>query len=350
MSAPIQSSPEAANAVVLKDHEFKIAQAVYGIVTGKTEKLTKGFKSPYLIDFSALLQLHSKLLQTVSPWDKLQSTDNITVYHTDDEKQVFSSIERFKLYDASHSAPVEAIVYEFNFLMRIPGVEKPQGYKIVVKLFSHNAIMSKIEGGEPSPTADFFRFMGSPSVAIEIDYVDFVIARSILAAFESWVKSLPIQSGGRLFDKAQRHSWIIPRLSGFAMSVITLAVCYLCIDKVLSDKSTIPDLAKFLLSTAIAFAVAIPIAKSLGRFAEMSVDELGVHGAIKINVGDQRLLTNRSTKNRWNLIFLLGSLAGILIEGVVVNVVSQPIVNRLFEEHADKAPPPPPVTATSPRE
>ena len=110
------------NVIIQSTEAFKIAQAIYSAVTGKTEKLSKIFSDNYKITEADILQLHAKCEQMCTQWNVLSKNENITIQHTDDNKQNFSSIERLKLYDKSQTSPVEGITAFFIFICYLHNV------------------------------------------------------------------------------------------------------------------------------------------------------------------------------------------------------------------------------------
>ena len=106
--------------LVQGDDTYKIAQALYHSVTGKTETVSKQFSENYRITFDDIRQLHAKFQQMCAQWKVLGQNENITVFHVDDNKEVFSSIDRIELYDLSQTSPIESITFEFTFLAALP--------------------------------------------------------------------------------------------------------------------------------------------------------------------------------------------------------------------------------------
>ncbi len=313
---------------------FKVAQSLYNAVTGKTEKLAKVFKEPFVVNLESLKQLHYKFTQMLAPWQKLAVSENVIVYHIEDDKQTFSSFDRFLMYDASNSCPIESIAYELNFLIEIPGLEKPQSYKVLVRINSQAAAAEKMEAHDPFG-GGFYRFMGSASVLLEIEYVDFVIARNVLAAFDSWIKSLPTEATrGRLTRYIQVRSHLIPRFAPPLIALVSGYAVYLCTEMALATKSSNADLAKFILGTILLMTAAATIARLLADLAESSFDSIGSGGGIVINIGDQRVVAKFRKRNNNNLWKAFSASVVILLEGIAVNLISEPIVTRVFQTSA----------------
>jgi hypothetical protein len=82
--------PTGAIEVVDESDRFKIAQAIYSSVTGKNEKLSRSHSKDYLITLDDIRQLHVKCQQACGQWTVIEKSENITVHHLDDNKEVYS--------------------------------------------------------------------------------------------------------------------------------------------------------------------------------------------------------------------------------------------------------------------
>ena len=278
--------PEKILAITSSAAQHKIAQAIYHAVTGKTEKLTREFSENYCIKFTDIEQLQAKLLQTCAQWNVLAHNENITIQHLDDNSQSFSSIEKLKFYDASQTSPVEGITFEFNLLISLPQVEKPQPYKIIVRIISLFAMAKKMRGG-----ARFFRYFRNCTIFVEIEYVDYVVARNILSTLDSWVNEIHISSKNKVLKIAQRFSHWIPRISSAALMLLATITSFYIADNVFKsplDNSSL--LAKFLLVTFAFIAGSSYFGSWVGSIAEWGIDCLQEFSYIEINIGDKRLI------------------------------------------------------------
>ena len=84
-------------------------QDIYNEITGKTEKLSKSYRNDHKTSFEVIEQLNIKIYQLYEQYNIIEKNCNVTLYHIDDCKEVYSSFERFKLYDRSSTSPIENI-------------------------------------------------------------------------------------------------------------------------------------------------------------------------------------------------------------------------------------------------
>lgn len=273
---------------VKKDDSHAIAQAIYHSVTGKTEKITRSFSENYHITMSDIEQLHQKCTQMCSQWNVLGANENITVRHVDDNSQVFSSLDRFRIYDKSQTSAIEAILYEFNVLLAIPSSQKPQPYKITVKIISSLAVMEKMEMNAAPPR--LLRLFGEGPITIEVDYVDYVVARNIMSTVESWVGQIKQSKKNKILKPFQENSHWIPRISSAILLCLAMLMAYFAAGKILfTDSNGNQLLAQFLVATAGFSIVSLIIGTWLGRFVENLVDRIQELSFIDLNVGDARI-------------------------------------------------------------
>lgn len=301
------------------DHH-KIAQAFYHAVTGKTEKLSRSFTENYCVRFADIEQLNAKCKQMCAQWHVLESNTNITINHLDDNTQNFSSVERLKIYDQSQTSPVEGITIDFNILLSLPGVEKPQPYKITVRVLSAVALMRRIEEDMPPPS--FLKWFRGGPIVVDIEYVDYVVARNILSTMESWVNEVQISAKGKALRFAQRNSIWAPRVGGAILLLVAAMASFWSAGEVLQVDSGDQVLAQFLIATFAFVAGSMYLGTWVGRFAENAIDRLQELSYIAFNRGDERLIDRFRRKNRNSLVIAVTSFVVITIHAVSINLIA----------------------------
>lgn len=275
----ISHIPTSGGAVIDESDHFKVAQAIYNSVTGKTEKLSRTYSKDYLILLEDIRQLHMKCQQACGQWTVLNKSESITVHHLDDNKEIFSSFERFTIYDPSRTSPTESIVYEFNLLLQLPKVEKPQHYKVSVRALSRAALIRRMEK-EMAPPA-FLRLFGGGSIVVEIEYVDYVVARNILGMIDSWTDEIERQSKLSWIRYIQRFThWLPPIAQFLAIAFIGFSL-FAATSTVLDDTSTPPLVGRWLILAGTVITLAALLARRLGSLVESGIDQILTLSAIK---------------------------------------------------------------------
>tara|TARA_B110001469_G_C9571435_1_gene283345 strand:- start:99 stop:1088 length:990 start_codon:yes stop_codon:yes gene_type:complete len=298
---------------------FKIAQAIYNSVTGKTEKLSRSFGKNYIITADDIKQLHMKCEQACSQWEILQKNSSITVHHLDDNKEIFSSTERFSVYDASRTSATESIVYESNILIRLPNVEKPQPYKITVRLLSKVSLMKRMESQMAPPP--FLRFFTAGNIVTEVDFVDYVVARNMQSVIESWVDEIEIESKFGWIEKVQKYTHWIPQVSHFSIVLLFGVTLFQATPTILIDDSKPALLAQWLILAGTTLFLSGILARILGRMAESGIDRVMTISSIQLNKGDKKLLENFKKRNIWRALQATLAIGLIISQGVAVGLI-----------------------------
>ena len=182
-------------------------------------------------------------------WTVLQSSNNITINHVDDNKEVYSSVERFKIYDVSRTSPVETIVYEFNILLQLPQTSQAQQYKITVRMNSRAAALLKMEEGNEPPS--WWHYFNPPILIIEIEYVDYVVARNMLSMLETWIAQVEVGANPKVLNWFQEHSHRVPEIFKFCLVILVGFTFFTVAPTVLIPGSDPAKLAKFVIIALI---------------------------------------------------------------------------------------------------
>lgn len=164
-----------------------VLQALYREVTGKTETMTRTYKGNHIITLEDISQLCSRIDQTLQQYDVAEKTTSINVSHHKDDKLNFSSIERFKFYEIAKAKPVSSLIMSFNFLIKVPETGKHFNYKLVVDITPF--VLEEHEDLMAQYSLPFSRLNGPP-ITSNVEYVDYVVARSLLSACDDWVEGL----------------------------------------------------------------------------------------------------------------------------------------------------------------
>lgn len=312
-------SDELRNSLTIEiSDKHKIAQAIYHAVTGKTERISRSFTENYRVDFADIEQLFAKCDQMCTQWHVLNRSTNITVHHLDENTQNFSSLERFRAYDQSQTSPVEALTIEFNLLLGLPNIEKPQPYKIVIRSISAITLMRRMEQDMPPPT--FLRFFRAGPIVAEIDYVDYIVARSMMAIINSWMNEVQISKKNKLLSFVQNNSHWIPRISGAVLLLLSAIASYKSAPSILSANAGDQLLAQFLIATFAFVAASLYLGSWLGRFTENFIDKIQELSYVKLNRGDDRQIIAFNKRNRLSGIYAAVTFILITIHAILCGI------------------------------
>ena len=178
-----------------------VVQAIYHHVTAKTEKLTETFSGSFNIEFKHLEDLNNKIFQTCNRHHNGEWSCTVDVSLKNAENMRFTSFERFKLFDASNPAATKMINYNFDFLAHTNGALReaeirPERYKITVRIDQD----VELDDDDEDRPSFLIRMMSGRNIAVRIEYVDYVIARAVLAAVRDWVAALEVRAPRRMIE------------------------------------------------------------------------------------------------------------------------------------------------------
>lgn len=266
---------------------MQVLQDIYHEITGKSENLSKSYKESHIVNFDDICQLDAKIRQLYEQYHIVSNNCCVTIYHVNDSKERFSSFERFKIYDKSSLSAVENITLEYKFLIVLPKIDRPQAYKIEVNLHSRVGVVKRNKLNSEFDNA-FFHFISSQVASVEVEYVDYTVARNFLTAIDGWMKSLDKNSLGRVWQFAKKFSDYV----GFSFKNITAVV--IAISFYFATKPWFVlfggGLESIFYISLLAFTsilVGSNIAFKLGVSAQKSIDRYQAISYVKLNRGDE---------------------------------------------------------------
>lgn len=195
---------DTAQLIIKDENAYKVAQALYNSVTGKTESLSRSYSDNYEVNNESIIQLYNKMVQTYAQWEVISRNEDITIFHVNNNKQVFSSIERFQAYDKSNVFPVENIVINFNALLGLSNIEKPQPYKITINIASK--IAAKYKANSDYSTNLLYRLFKGQIITVKIEHIDSIVAKNLLLTVDSWVSEIELKKKNRIVRLIQSKS------------------------------------------------------------------------------------------------------------------------------------------------
>jgi hypothetical protein len=239
-----EASTSRSNSIVIQpdDAGISVAQAIYHHVTGKTERIFEAFSGVFKVELCHISQLHHKIAQTAQRHHQDEKNCSVDVALHKKERVRSSSYERFSQMDWAVADPVSEIVYTYNFLshnnVAPAGTElKPENYKIVVTINQDTRFDSE-DDDEEMPYYLRSLFTGR-SIRVSINYVDYTIARAILAAVREWVDALPKGQKGRLATTIIKSGDSIKTVVPYLLVAISvLALGYFSLMPAIENNST----------------------------------------------------------------------------------------------------------------
>jgi hypothetical protein len=297
-------------------------QGIYHELTGKSEEISKNYKEPYRIEFNDIVQLNHQITQICEQYQIRASNFSATVFYVNDTKEQFSSFERFQIFNAGSSSPVESILLTYDFLILLPQVNKPQTYKLEVRLASQVAVQNKMRS-DMFNIPKVIRIMGGTRTAmVSITYVDYAVARNVLHTVDEWFKSLKRDTDGAFWLFLQRHSDYIPLLMRYAAALAASIVIVDYSGHFLSQKSTLKDLGVYVVVSLTSLFAVYKLAHHMGSAAEDSVDGWSQLGWLCLTEGDKREVEAARARAKSSKLWACIKAAGALSMSIVSKVAA----------------------------
>lgn len=302
-------------------------QAIYNEITGKTEKLSLSGNSEFILTDGELEQLNKKMIQILEQFQVVAMNCNITVFHKDSNEDSFSSFERYQVYNRSNNDPITKIFIVYNFSILLPQLEKSQNYKISINLRS--GVLTKKDMAMKMPKG-IFRMIAQESIRVDIEYIDYLIAKTFSTHIKDWMEGLEkvdTNSLGNFFrDKAE---WSIPIFKYlFSSSIAYSTILFFYNYKENNNEINLEFVTLFIPCVISILYVSLRIGMRLGYFVEYAIDDTVALSYIKINKGDEKLfkINEKARKNsKWKAIgsitftFLLSLLASLVANSLTVH-------------------------------
>ncbi|MDT8447195.1 MAG: hypothetical protein RRB13_09935 [bacterium] len=303
-------------------HQF---QEYYHLVTGKTDKQKNEYSEPFQLEFQELAQLNIKILQVLRTLGVSRHGCTVWVFHSESETSRFSSFDKFHSYNQNGINPVSRVMLEYNFVKHTQDTDHPQPYKIEIHLVSGVAWMKEVGQKVPYQLFDLIDFV---TAAIEITYVDFIIANTVKAAFEEWLKGLPNDTHSKpikIFKGLRKFYRPGFQLAFFGFISYFIAENSAQIFKYFSV-SMPHQQASFLIISIFFMYIFHKAGTQIGMLVEEYATKINHATYIKLNKGDEKLIqTDKIARKRYLINSLLYSIVSLGF-GVVANLIADRIL------------------------
>lgn len=278
---------------------MQVVQDIYNEITGKTEKLSKSYRTDHRTKFEDIEQLNIKIHQLYEQYNIVENNCNVTLYHIDDCKEVYSSFERFKLYDRSSTSPIENIRLQYNFLILLPKTRRPQSYTIEINIHSRAAIKQKAEKEHALPRS-IIQFFATRTAQIEIEYIDYTVARNFQTTIDHWFSSLEQSKSSRVLKLAQGHTQNFSFILRYLSALFLCSFFFIEFPSWISTELTIETQLKLAILCFGTVYILCGTAAKIGTFLEAAVDRIQPLSYLKLNRGDDTSISELQKSNDKN--------------------------------------------------
>jgi hypothetical protein len=278
---------------------MQMLQDIYNEVTGKTEKISKSYRIHHKTKFEDLEQLNIKIHQLYEQYNIIENNCNVTLYHIDDCKEVYSSFDRFRLSEKSSLSSIENVRLQYNFLILLPKTKRPQSYKIDIDIHSRAAIKQKASK-EHGLSRRIMHLIASRTALLEIEYIDYTVARNFRTAIDSWFNGLDQSKENKVLNFLQDHSHNISLLTRYSSALFICFYFFYQSSNWFTDTSTLENLFRI---SVVAFGTIFIVSGITGRFgAEIarSIDRIQPLSFLNLTRGDEKAIIELEDENNKN--------------------------------------------------
>lgn len=297
---------------------IKVYQDIYHQVTGRTEEIRKRYGDNILVDFSELEQLHIKIGQLCDVHNIVASNETISVFHTKERKEQFTSFARFRAYNANATSPSVNVVFRYNFSVIPSGLERPQEYVVTIRLTSRVAAMKQMEDEAPEfMRGRFFGFMAGSVAEVTVQYADYVVARGFLEAFDEWIGGCKATPKSHALQFFRRYSHRIPEVVQLTVAGVIVGFALQAIPGIFEPSATLTVAARFTVIFVGGSYILLTLARRTAKFVEEAIDCFPELSYLNLNKGDEKLIAEASSGKPRALVRLLAGSLGAIILGII---------------------------------
>lgn len=302
---------------------FKLAQAFYSEITGKSEKITENLTRSFVLTIENVQQLHQRIIQSTTQYNVASANVAFSVEYRNDSSERFSSIERFMTHAGSKGIAVSEVYINYRFLIILPETSKPQEYRINIRLISRVVKLEEIREtmGELSFSIPLWEFDSGSTCRVSIDFIDITVANSFMSVVKNWNNGLDEVDTNMFVKKIRPIAKHMP--SAFQYGLL-FAGSYYTLDAI-DQYFSAPQAHTTAMFILVAFLFNFIMWK-LGNFTG-SKTESHLNGSyemsyISFSGADKKLAQECSTTKRNNALISAAYVVGTIVIGVLSSGIS----------------------------
>ncbi|WP_447955984.1 hypothetical protein [Vreelandella sp. EE7] len=307
---------------------FKLAQAFYNEITGRSERLKEDFNSSFILTMDNIQQLHHRILQSTSQYNVATANASFSIEYLNESSERFSSIERFVAHAGSKGIAIEEVNISYNILVILPQTEKPQEYRINISLISRCAKLEKMKKDiENLPVSiPMWQFESKVTCRASIDFVDISVANAFMSVIKSWNDCLEVTEMNYALKKIRPFSNFLPAICKYGLLVVGAYYTYNALNDFFQAPSS-ESTAKFVLLAILLNYVLLRLGNFIGQKSEKHLDKIYQLSYIKLSGADVKLAKDSSSSFRSSVTISLGYLALTFLIGVASSVFSNVVLS-----------------------
>lgn len=298
-------------------------QQVYAVITGKNEEISKASNLPIMLKLDDLYQLDQKVRQMLEQYKVVGNNATYNVYYDNGEKSIHSSYEKFAQNVGASSSSTESIYFRYRISILLPQLNKPQNYTLSIRCINRHMLRKKLQRDLPmSAPPHIVNMIAAKTVDIKVEYIDFSVARAIMAAMDEWITSLQLGEESNFLKMFRARSHFIPPICQY-VGLFFLSWGYFGLfPHLVGGISTLADFLSYLLAICLSFFITWKFLGFLGGIAERAIDSTCDISFLELTRGDKKEIDVAMKKTKTNIVGALISGACSGVAGVGVKYVA----------------------------
>jgi len=302
---------------------FKLAQEFYNELTGKSERVKEEFNPSFVLTMDNVQQLHHRIIQSTAQYNVVSANASFSVEYLNDSSERFSSIERFMAHAGAKGLAIEEVDISYNLLVILPQTNKPQEYRINIRLISRCAKVERMkEDIKNLPVSiPLWQFEGKLTCRASIDFVDITVANAFMSVIKSWTDCLEVTEMNYALKRIRPFSKFFPALCQYGLLAAGGYYTYNAIDPYFITPAP-ESTAKFVLFAILVNFILLKVGRFIGNKAEMHLDQIYQPSYINFSGADVKLAKGSSSSVRTNITLSVGYIILSLGLGVSASLIA----------------------------
>lgn len=305
LSSDGQSEGIGQNRHVKFDHDpstgnapIAIYQSIYNDITRTTESMSRSFDNDIQIGFDEIKHLHEMISQSCSQYNVKSANQSVTIYYSDETKDVFSTFEKFSKLSTGHASPVLNVILIYKLLIVPQLSDIPESYEISINICSRLTFLQHIKK-KFGYSRSFSKIFKNDTINVRIKYFDYTIAKSVISLITDWSNNLPCAKTYSYIKFLQQHSNYFPSYGTFSVTIFSMIIIALFANSHFNNFDVNYDtlVAYLIVSSAIIYTFH-RLAFWIGNYIENTINDWSAVSYLKLNKADEKqisLMTNNNT-------------------------------------------------------
>lgn len=260
---------------------------IYQKVNQTLKETSKTYENDLLLNFSDLEEIHRKTSQAIYTFKPNSVTLKINLEQAEGEYHIFKDFDSFKNHNTTSPYPTHNVFFEYKFIVFDNDNGKFENYNVSFRLSSRLAEFEKAQVNSPDFLVEMMSSIKTTVAVINVEYYDYVKARTFMAAFDEWVKGCTESQSSKSLIAAKKIAKHAPRVGSlFIIGLVT----YLTVKSIPAVITDLSFVLKFIITYGSIFVFIRTLSNILLGNIRKKFNRNIALSYLKINKGDEKLI------------------------------------------------------------